>query len=763
MEFSENYLDSMLASAVEFYKRDSNQVEYEIPQSLENPNQAINIFTDCLKNEAHRSFQQTTISKEPILYTVNLDSENPGIVVEVDKSKSKIKIYNKTNYNPKKAIKKRKNYKNIESIEQDAEKELEKLIIKQTEINQREDFKSNQKVINQTNTQLKKLNSQLSKLNQQRDQLEQQISEMDPEEINSRPKQNILKRKNKLINKSNNLSDDIHQKNKEIIPYKEKVNQYIELQHMKKIQKEVIKQQKIEEKQQKIEKKQKKIEEKENKVISDQKLKEKELYESENLNLDDPDKSSNNDTLDKSTHFDNQNTSENKESDSQNNCNIEANSNHLEQLDESLQKKNIKSKKKKINQIPKEEINDELFDILESYKNYNSEQILESNIIDLNQVKLYPSPIPFNRHLKALEDCNPNPILLPILLYGNTSGYSEGIKIIHGPPGTGKTSRLITELTNLLNKNPKEKILLCAPSNIGVINLYQRALSFGIHGCLILSNNKIPNNFDLANQKGKDNIVFTTISMRFGKILDNIKFTKIIMDEASQCQEAWCWGLLRKEVNQLIMAGDPYQLPSLVSETGEKLKYNRSLMERLMEIKVPSELLDIQRRMHPLIAEFSNRYYYSNKLKTDYQSNFNLQPLLILNVEGNEKKINNSYNNSIEVERINQEYKILKNIFQEVIVISPYQAQCNLIKEVNSEIIVHTIDSFQGKEAEAVIITTVRSGSSIGFWNDYRRLNVAMTRSKHALRIIGNINTWKHENGPLNDLYLFSKSKNLIV
>ena len=63
--------------------------------------------------------------------------------------------------------------------------------------------------------------------------------------------------------------------------------------------------------------------------------------------------------------------------------------------------------------------------------------------------------------------------------------------------------------------------------------------------------------------------------MRFGKLLDNIRFTKIIMDEASQCQEAWCWGLLRREVNQLIMAGDPYQLPSLVSETGEKLKYNR--------------------------------------------------------------------------------------------------------------------------------------------------------------------------------------------
>ena len=90
-------------------------------------------------------------------------------------------------------------------------------------------------------------------------------------------------------------------------------------------------------------------------------------------------------------------------------------------------------------------------------------------------------------------------------------------------------------------------------------------------------------------------------------------------------------GLLRREVNQLIMAGDPYQLPSLVSETGEKLKYNRSLMERLMEIKVPSELLDVQRRMHPLIAEFSNQHYYSNKLKIEFILKYLcLQILLII-------------------------------------------------------------------------------------------------------------------------------------
>lgn len=745
MEFSENYLDNMLGSAIEFYNHNSIQQEQEIPQSLENPNQAINIFTSCLKNEAHRSFQQTTVSKEPILYTVNLDSENPGIVVEVDKKESKIKIYNKTNCSQAKPKKKRKNYKNLEAVQQDADKELQKLITHQTEIAQKEDFKSNQKIINQSEKELKKLNNQLSKLTSHKEELEQQISQIDPQQINSKANQKIIQKKNKISDQSSSLSNDIDDCKQKLTPYQEKVSQYQQIQELKKIEKQARKQQKLEQKQQKLEQQQKLSQEQVTETNSDNSgqptTNDTPLTGSDPKDSNPPD--NNLDTIE--IH----DPSTNSPAICESNLEVPA-------------KVPKAKKKKKLNQIPKEEISDELFDILESYKNYQSETVLESKVTDLNQVKLYPSPIPFNRHLKALEDCNPNPLLLPILLYGNTSCYSEAVKIIHGPPGTGKTSRLIKELIQLLDKNPQEKILLCAPSNIGVLNLYQRAISFGIRGCLILSNNKIPSDCQLSNQKSKNNIVFTTISMRFGKLLDNIRFTKIIMDEASQCQEAWCWGLLRREVNQLIMAGDPYQLPSLVSETGEKLKYNRSLMERLMEIKVPAELLDVQRRMHPLIAQFSNQHYYNNQLKTDYHFDFKLPPIQIININGQEEKVNNSYHNLSEVEQLNQEYQLLKDIFKEVIVISPYQAQCNLIKQNNPEIPVHTIDSFQGKEAEAVLITTVRSGKTVGFWNDYRRLNVAMTRAKHILRIIGDISTWQLENGPLNQLYHFAVNNKLI-
>ena len=94
-------------------------------------------------------------------------------------------------------------------------------------------------------------------------------------------------------------------------------------------------------------------------------------------------------------------------------------------------------------------------------------------------------------------------------------------------------------------------------------------------------------------------------------------------------------------------------------------------------------------------------------------------------------------------------YQQFKKEFNDVIVISPYQAQCSLLKDLNKDIEIHTVDSFQGREADVVILTTVRT-SNMGFWHDYRRLNVAMTRAKHVLRIVGNTDAWK--NGPLKEL-----------
>lgn len=733
MEFSSEYLENMLGSAIEFHNLSDNKIENIIPDKIKNPLQAVDIFTNCLKKEAHRSFKQTTNSKEPILYTVNLDSDNPGIVVEVDKQNSKLKIYNKVKYTEPRVIKKKKVYKDDEDLKKKALKELEKIKNKEHEIFEKQDYKSNQTMVNKSNKEINKLKKDLNKIEDTSKILEEQITELKKENKESSKKYNQLtQKKDNLQIKKAHLDSSIDHRNKNIEEKEEKIKNYEKNNEIKMLERELKKKERLEKSQKKKEEKLMK----ENNNKGEEIMKEKNNKEDEIMKISSKDNLINeNDNL------------------------INEYDNKKDELTKSEQKN---EKKKKLNQLNVAEINDDLFEIINQYKSDQNNNTYEQILENIDQVKLYPSPIPFERHIRALDYCDPNPILLPTLLYGDQSICSDSIKIIHGPPGTGKTSRLIKELQNLLAKNKNEKILLCAPSNTGVINLYNRAKSFGIEGCLILSSNKLPKDFKLPEKQGKENIVFTTISMRFGKILNKIKFTKIIMDEASQCQEAWCWGLLRSEVNKIIMAGDPFQLPSLVSDEGGKYKYNRSLMERLMGIGVSTELLDVQRRMHPDIAEFSNVNYYDGKLKSDYQYHFDIPPIQILHVQGKEEKIDNSFQNELEVKRVIHEYNNLKQIFNEVIVISPYQAQCNLIKKLNNDINVHTIDSFQGKESEAVIITTVRSDNKVGFWNEYKRLNVALTRAKHALRIIGNTKTWSSEKGPLNDFLCFAKHKNTI-
>ena len=111
---------------------------------------------------------------------------------------------------------------------------------------------------------------------------------------------------------------------------------------------------------------------------------------------------------------------------------------------------------------------------------------------------------------------------------------------------------------------------------------------------------------------------------------------------------------------------------------------------------------------------------------------------------------------------INKLTKQLETTFKNIVVIAPYKAQCNILKDIfkneNLNYEIHTLDSFQGKEADVVILSTVRSGANIGFWNDYRRLNVGLTRAKHILRVCGNINTWISQEGPLKDFYNFYKN-----
>ena len=295
---------------------------------------------------------------------------------------------------------------------------------------------------------------------------------------------------------------------------------------------------------------------------------------------------------------------------------------------------------------------------------------------------------------------------------------------------------------------------MTAGSNVGTANLYTRAKSLGVAGSLIMNKNKIPFIHDAEEKKWttSDRVVFATVSSRSSYKLSNEIFETILVDEAAQLQESCFWGLLRPEVNQVLMAGDTNQLPAVVSSMGSKLFYGRSLMQRLVDLHLPSELLDTQRRMHPDIVKFPNEQFYQNQLKTEYTHKSKLKEVFkIIDVKGKEQKVGTSYSNRAEVDTIKQLVDELKTSYEDIVVISPYSAQCKLLKK-HLEIPIHTVDSFQGKEADVVILTTVRVGNNVGFWNDYRRLNVGLTRAKHGLRVVGDVNTWKKQPCALREL-----------
>lgn len=378
------------------------------------------------------------------------------------------------------------------------------------------------------------------------------------------------------------------------------------------------------------------------------------------------------------------------------------------------------------------------------FEQHNLENNNTTTTID--NVDVYASPIVFTRHIDALSRCDPNDIFVPTLLYGHPIDKNF-LEIIHGPPGTGKTYTIIERLKVLL-KTTRDKILVTAPSNVGVINLYNRAVDAKLSCTLVSSRSQLPTNTvireNLTNNRPNNRIYFSTVSMRNNRLLASKKFQTVFLDEAAQCPECWTWGLFRKEVHRFVMTGDPHQLPSTVSMTGQKLNHHVSLMERLMSLGVQATLLDTQRRMHPDIVAFPNTQFYQGQLKTLYtpsrltdDSAFN-----IIDVRGTEQQKGTSYYNHDEAVESIAQYKKYSETFDDIVMIVPYRAQQEHLLNLDKTLHIHTVDSFQGQEADVVIISTVRT-TTMGFWQDSRRLNVALTRARHVECIIGHLEAWK--------------------
>ncbi|MCC5936734.1 MAG: AAA family ATPase [Lunatimonas sp.] len=417
---------------------------------------------------------------------------------------------------------------------------------------------------------------------------------------------------------------------------------------------------------------------------------------------------------------------------------------------------------------------------------------------------------------------------------------AKDVAVIHGPPGTGKTTTLVASISEVLKRYVQ--VLVCAPSNAAVDLLVEKLSDTGIDTVRIGHPARVDDQIinqtldakisshpsykdlkrlkksqaELKRQAGKykrhfgaqersqkqrlydesrrvkeeiahledyirfdvlqqARVIATTLSGAASSALKGMRFPVVFIDEASQGLEPATWIPLLIS-DKVVMAGDHCQLPPTVkSIEAAKKGLSETLFEKVIARQIEAScMLWTQYRMPEAIMGFSSRYFYQNRLvaaPNTISHQLGDEPTLTFidtagsgYTEFTDKETLSTRNN--EEGRFGLQVltdlvkRIGKKVFQEngwnVGVISPYRAQVEYLKELvadeeafvllrsmESILTIDTIDGFQGQERDLILISLVRSnaGGEIGFLSDVRRMNVALTRAKRRLIVVGDSST----------------------